>query len=930
MKRDFALIKHGHNLSSLLDVLFTSVADKDLIQYDAASGKWKNVPPSSLTANPTALVGLTAVNGSASTFMRSDAAPRLDQAIIPTWTGLHTFNVNPLVSNTAPGIRFADTDDAANTGKWLVLASSQLFRIFAANDAENAFGQAFSASHGAGGAVSALTFGNATNNPTYDFLGNATTTMGGILDVNGNVIFVGNTGTGSGGNIRAVDDTGTARWLYGITGTAASTGWALYNLVGSNYAIQADESAGTITALTFGNAAHNPLHTFLGRVVVTTPTGVDALALNGVQGRIATINSTHANGPYETFLRSGAAFADIGNGPQMFSGGTLDGLGFTTRGTQPLEFGTASTLRWQMNNSGQFLGPNGTASLPSISFVSDPDTGLFRAGANAMALVSNGITVAVVNSSGANPTFQIEDGGVAIPGLGFDNDPDTGLYRQGANIPAMTAGGAVSMSWNGQLIRVGDGFGDGDRMVFFSNIAARSASNLEFYINRAPLQLRLYGYDGSVTTGGSFRVDPQLQAQAGTAAIPGYSFSGDTDTGMFNLAANQLGFAGNGLYMMKIIAGIVQTRTETARGSGNLYYEFFDPTGSKGYMGYGGSSDLFIINNGLGGLKLDSTWVQGPDGTVSLPAYSFSADPNTGIYRSAADVMRLATGGVDGIIITNTEIAIGANHVIGAIDGTVGAPAYTFDLDLDTGIYRYATNTIGFTAGGTVSFWVAASQAQLLDGSAGTPALSFVNDTNTGMYRTGADDFGISTGGTLRWDISTTAITSTLSLLGPAGAATAGNLTYGFSGDTDTGFYSLAANQIGIALGGAAYGGIATGNFTGTLTGMTAGTTGTVEYRLVGKQVTLFITANITGTSNTTAMTMTGLPAIVQPTNAKVARCFNITDTGNIACGQASVAAGTITFLLDAVSGTYILTKTFTAAGFKGLTAGWMIVYSLD
>lgn len=40
-------------------------------------------------ANPTAKVGLTVVNGSASTFMRSDGAPPLDQSITPTWTGEH-------------------------------------------------------------------------------------------------------------------------------------------------------------------------------------------------------------------------------------------------------------------------------------------------------------------------------------------------------------------------------------------------------------------------------------------------------------------------------------------------------------------------------------------------------------------------------------------------------------------------------------------------------------------------------------------------------------------------------------------------------------------------------------------------------------------------------------------------------------------------
>jgi hypothetical protein len=43
-------------------------------------------------ANPTTSIGLTTVNGSLASAMRSDAAPALSQAIIPTWTGTHTFS----------------------------------------------------------------------------------------------------------------------------------------------------------------------------------------------------------------------------------------------------------------------------------------------------------------------------------------------------------------------------------------------------------------------------------------------------------------------------------------------------------------------------------------------------------------------------------------------------------------------------------------------------------------------------------------------------------------------------------------------------------------------------------------------------------------------------------------------------------------------
>lgn len=49
-------------------------------------------------ANPSASVGLSAVNGSATSYMRSDGAPALSQAITPTWTGNHTFT--PASGNT--------------------------------------------------------------------------------------------------------------------------------------------------------------------------------------------------------------------------------------------------------------------------------------------------------------------------------------------------------------------------------------------------------------------------------------------------------------------------------------------------------------------------------------------------------------------------------------------------------------------------------------------------------------------------------------------------------------------------------------------------------------------------------------------------------------------------------------------------------------
>lgn len=53
------------------------------------------------SANPTGTIGLTAVNGTATTFMTSDSAPALSQAIVPTWTGAHIWSASTTFNGTS-------------------------------------------------------------------------------------------------------------------------------------------------------------------------------------------------------------------------------------------------------------------------------------------------------------------------------------------------------------------------------------------------------------------------------------------------------------------------------------------------------------------------------------------------------------------------------------------------------------------------------------------------------------------------------------------------------------------------------------------------------------------------------------------------------------------------------------------------------------
>lgn len=124
------------------------------------------------------------------------------------------------------------------------------------------------------------------------------------------------------------------------------------------------------------------------------------------------------------------------------------------------------------------------------------------------------------------------------------------------------------------------------------------------------------------------------------------------------------------------------------------------------------------------------------------------------------------------------------------------------------------------------------------------------------------------------------------------------------------------------------------GSFTATLTGMTIATTGTVFYRVAAGVAYLWCPSGMGGTSNSTSMTMTGLPAAVKPTSDHYVPT-SIDTVGSFAAGMGLIAAGsqTILFSDSVVSGVRV---TWSVTGFnggglgKGIHAGWTFSYPLD
>lgn len=93
------------NLSSASAAGAIPALSGNLTDYLAGTGVFHALPSVTVPvgANPTASVGLAAVNGSATTFMRSDGSPALSQAISPTMTGNWVFTPSTGVAITVNG-----------------------------------------------------------------------------------------------------------------------------------------------------------------------------------------------------------------------------------------------------------------------------------------------------------------------------------------------------------------------------------------------------------------------------------------------------------------------------------------------------------------------------------------------------------------------------------------------------------------------------------------------------------------------------------------------------------------------------------------------------------------------------------------------------------------------------------------------------------
>lgn len=242
-------------------------------------------------------------------------------------------------------------------------------------------------------------------------------------------------------------------------------------------------------------------------------------------------------------------------------------------------------------------------------------------------------------------------------------------------------------------------------------------------------------------------------------------------------------------------------------------YSFTDPTYGVGKSG----TAVHLIAAGVNALQASSTQLQTllplrlDNGSAGAPSHSFLTDSSTGMYRSAGGDLKLSVVGVSRLDISTTGTTVTGNSTTTgqflASAGVLSSPSYSFSTSTNTGFYLISPGIIGIVAGGVITTVVTATSIVNIIPMAvpaGTSSLASYqfsgSATNTGFYAVAANRIGVAVSGVNKMTIDSTGVFTTEQ--NKAANGTVALPSYSFTSDTDTGFYRKASNEVSLALGG--------------------------------------------------------------------------------------------------------------------------------
>jgi len=134
-----------------------------------------------------------------------------------------------------------------------------------------------------------------------------------------------------------------------------------------------------------------------------------------------------------------SGFYSLGSNAWSLAAGGVDKLYYDGSGTVVIN-STSNVL-------GTLKISDGSVGSPAFTFASDTDTGIYSVSPNIIGISSAGSLVATFGTNlSVIGTVRGANGSVSLPSFTFESDPDTGTYRIGADALGVAAGGALILS----------------------------------------------------------------------------------------------------------------------------------------------------------------------------------------------------------------------------------------------------------------------------------------------------------------------------------------------------------------------------------------------------------------------------------------------------------------------------------------------------
>ena len=250
------------------------------------------------------------------------------------------------------------------------------------------------------------------------------------------------------------------------------------------------------------------------------------------------------------------------------------------------------------------------------------------------------------------------------------------------------------------------------------------------------------------------------------------------------------------------------------------------------------ASGTIILNNATQTISNKMNHAQ--VGSATDPSYSFVGDLDTGMYRDGTNTIGFATAGVARLGISDVDIVsllpIECSNFQAIGVGSAGNVVFgnsnsTSGMYFDVNRVNFSTNSVA-RLGITDTQILPSIAIRNIDGNSTSPAYSFSSATNNGMW--------MNTGNRLAFSISGTTVvqigSSSLDVIGSigcnAGTAIAPSVVCRTFGITTTGLFWTATPTLGVAVSGAQAVGFETGGM--RLYGSTSGNNALYSASLLG------------------------------------------------------------------------------------------------